>query len=244
MMLGRRYTIASAFVAAVFAQSGSAQAAPQIIYHISGAYAGVGDTRLDDTSLINNYTTGGTNGGQPISPPGPFLIDRTEIFSDPDVTATPYAYSSITNFGYFGLLSTYDGNGDRTGASFYIATKTGTVTGQTFNSVFGDFLTAHPAITSLADFVTVIDNGPDFPTPGAGTAWIDFNDYVSGDSTGRFLGKTQTDFQTGDVLNLTVFNNATGIASSFGTIAISATPEPAMLALAAPAVALLRRRRR
>ncbi len=232
---------------AMISAATSAHAAAQFEFHITGDYTDAAPgSQLDASSFFVSYVNAGTNGSQDIFA-GPFNITRGEIFSDPNVTPTPLLYGDIRSFGYFGLLSTFDGIGDPLERRFFIAAQPGTIEGQAFADVFADYLTAHPAVTSLADFVAVLENGPDFPTPGAGQDWIDFNnDVVGGNSIGSLAGLIGTTFQTGETLDLIVFDTGTGIGSSFGTITVDAVqvPEPASIAtLLIPAAACIRRRK-
>jgi hypothetical protein len=228
----------------------TAHAAAQFEFHITGDYTDAAPgSQLDASSFFVGYTSSGTNGSQDIFA-SPFNITRAEIFSDPNVTPTPLLYSDIQTFGYFGLLSTFDGIGDPLDRRFFVAAQPGTIEGQAFADVFADYLTAHPAVTSLADFVIVLENGPDFPTQGAGQDWIDFNDsVVGGNSIGSLAGLVGTTFQAGETLDLIVFDSGTGIGSSFGTIAVNAVevPEPvSAVAMLLPAAGMLcgRQRRR
>lgn len=225
----------------------TALAAPQIEFEISGTFAGPGGdpARLEYDSLITRYASSITNGSLGIEPEGSFNIPRVEIFSDPDITPTPSLYSEIQTFSYFGLINTYDVNDNRTSTRFVIAAQPGTIEGSAFEDVFADFLDDHPSITSLADFVTMIKQGPDFPNPGEGTTWIAFNSYVS-DNTGDFAAMIETTFQSGQTLDLIAFDSGTSVGADIGDIQILANniPEPATLGLAIlPALALLRRRR-
>ncbi|MEZ6191616.1 MAG: hypothetical protein R3C45_10045 [Phycisphaerales bacterium] len=205
-------TLVCAVAAAMISAGAPARAAVQFEFHITGGYTDPApDSRLDASSFFIGYTSAGTNGGQDIFA-SPFNITRGELFSDPNVTPTPLLYADIQTFGYFGLLSTFDGVGDPLDRRFFVAAQPGTIEGQAFADVFADYLTAHPGITGLADFVTVIENGPDFPTPGAGQDWIDFNDdVVGGNSIGSLAGLVGTTFQAGETLDLIVFDTGTGI---------------------------------
>ena len=215
-----------------------ASAVPSVHYDLSGTLVGVGDTQIQSSSIIDRYTDATVNGGRDIFAPGPFDYQEDEVF---DLT-----YANLRTFGYFGLLNTYDNSSNLTSQQFVIAAKPGAIDGSTFNSVFSDFLTAHPTVGTLANFISIIEPGADFPTLGANTVLIDFIDYVENDAT-RFGGNIATSFQSGQTLSLEVFNNTTTIAAGTGgTIQESATaiPEPASLALLASSGAMLLRRRR
>ncbi len=233
--------------ASVVALAGSmATAAPQFEYVITGSFGDGSETlRINDDSLINRYVAGGSNGSLLFDGESPINEVRTEIFSDPDITPSPHLYADIRSFGYFGLVRTYDLNDEVTDTRFFIAAQPSTIAGQAFDDVFADFLTAHPGITSLADFIQIIDDGPDVPTPGANTAWIDFNDSIAANEV-EFAGAVATTFQPGEVLDLVVFDNSTGLGSNFGDIQITANqiPEPVMFGAILPALAMLRRRRK
>jgi len=236
-----------ALAAGALLAAGRAGAAPTFEYRITGEYVAPpsADLRLEDTSFIIRASASSTNGSQEISPPGPFDIVRTEIFSDPDVTPSPILYSSLETFGYYGLARTYDEFGAPAGRTLFVAVPTGTGAGAAFSDVFADFLSAHPGVT-MANFVQAVDDGPDFPTPGTNQLAIDIISYVI-DNPATFGGDIQTTFQTGQTLDLVAFDNTTGFAQEFGIIHVEGVPvpEPAAISLAAFAgVGVFARRRR
>ncbi len=236
-----RHSVAAALVLGSIAVP-HALAAPQIEYRITGDFSGLDNPQLQSSSLIINYTGGSTNGAQDIGTT-PFNISRIEIFSDPNVTNNPLLYSAVRTFGYFGLLNTYDNDQVLIESSFFIGAQPG-LNGLLFEDVFATYLSNHPTVTSLADFVQVLIGGPDSPSEGAGVDWIDFNSFVT--DNGIFEGDILTTFQTGNPLQLIYFDNTTGAGSIFGDIQIEAIniPEPSSLALLTLSGLALRRRRR
>jgi hypothetical protein len=194
-------------------------------YQITADYSGSGDVRLDDTSFIIRGTSFSTNGSMELSPPGSFSFFRPEFFTT--------VYEDVRTFGYFGLLSTYDDNGDPTGRQVFIAADDD-IAGQSFTAVFADYLTTHSK--TYAEFVQMLDDGPDEPTPGANTDWIDFNSFVTDNTSASLGGNILTTFQLGDTLSLYAFDLDGSNAQAFGSIsveAVAAVPVPLPTALPA-----------
>lgn len=238
-----------------FCLPAAAYAVPQFEYQITGTFAQAPDApsaALEHTSYSNTYLSGGTNGGQEIYD-GVFNITRSEIFSDPDITPTPYLYSNIQQFGFFGIYSL---NTTEQFPSIFIAALPGTAASMNdlaansvdpndaaFDFLFDTYKLSHPDSDTVAELLQTLINGPDFPNPGEGQDWIDFNDFIMSNSP--FMGDVGTNFQTAQTMELITFD-AAGNASVFGDITTNANqvPEPAMLGLLAAVPMLLARRRR